>query len=151
MNIDSFETKKSNSLSHLVIKVGRLLNVRGLDEARKSFNLDRLSQTHLDLYPYIDFKGNTINEIAQRKGVSKQAISKLVAEMEEMGLLEVRPNSKDSRSKIIKFRTKGPYAISKGFKVLEKIDSDLKQQIGEKKFKRLIRDLNQIMDLLDEI
>ena len=146
MKRTSFETKKTLSLAHQLIKVGRLINNRGLANSRKSLNLPNLKQSHLDLFPYIDFEGTSISDLAKKKDVSKQAISKLVQEMVQMKLLELKVDKKDSRSKLVFFKTKGPFAIQKGFKILEKIDKELSSLLGKNQYKSTTNQLTKIID-----
>ena len=150
MQRNQFETVKLESLSHQLLKVGRLVDQLGLSGAREAFGLEELSQTHLDLYPHIDFEGTTVTEIALRKGVSKQAVSKLVCEMVEMGLLEVKTCPEDARCKKVFFKTKGPFSIYKGMKVLKGIDGDLLNILGEKEYLSTLRKVNRVLDFVLE-
>lgn len=141
----SFETLKTSSLAHQLIKVGRLINERGLEDAKASFNLPELKQVHLNLFPFIDFEGTSISEIARRKQVSKQSVSKLVQEMVKMKILYLKSAPNDSRSKLVFFKTTGPYAIQNGFKCLMTIDDTLKQQLGENTYLKVLKEVSKII------
>ena len=150
MEQSEFEKQKDVSLSHQLIKVGRLINERGLEGVRNAFNLSELKQSHLDLFPYIDFEGTRISDIAKRKGVSKQSVSKLVQEMVHMKILFLKTDPQDSRSKLVFFRTSGPYAIQKGFEVLMTIDHRLLEQLGEKSYNLVLKNLSCLIDDLEK-
>ncbi len=145
MNKSNFENQKNASLSHQLIKVGRLINKRGLTSVREAFNLPELKQSHLDLFPYIDFDGTSISEIAKRKGVSKQSVSKLVKEMTHIRVLSIKIDPKDSRSKIVYFKTSGFFSIQKGFEALISIDRLIAAYLGNKSYKTT---LDNICDLI---
>ncbi len=153
MKTSDFEDRKQASLAHQLIKAGRLLNEHGLAAARIAFKLPELKQTHLDLFPHIDFAGTSISDIAKRKGVSKQAVSKLVQEMIKMKLVYLEDDPNDSRTKRVFFYTRGPYAISKGFSALEVLDKSLKQQLGEHGYRLLLKkvdDIHAILSVLEK-
>lgn len=148
MKKTEFDIKKSASLAHQLIKVGRLINERGLNEARKTFQIPDLKQSHLDLFPYIDFEGTSASEIAKRKGVSKQSVSKLVQEMVQMKLLTLKTDPEDSRSKRVFFKISGPQAIQNGFKALTAIDRLLIENLGEMPYKMVLKRASDIVDIL---
>ena len=150
MKKSDFEKRKEASLSHQLIKVGRHINQSGLTRAREAFSLPELKQSHLDLFPYIDFEGTSISEIAKRKGVSKQSVSKLVQEMVRMRILFLKTDSKDSRSKLVFFKTSGPFAIQKGFEALVSIDHSLAEHLGEKSYTSLLKKVSELLEILEK-
>lgn len=107
-----------------------------------------MKQSHLDLFPYIDFEGTSASEIAKRKGVSKQSVSKLVQEMVQMKLLTLKTDPEDSRSKRVFFKTSGPQAIQNGFKALTAIDRLLIEKLGEMPYKMVLKRASDIVDIL---
>lgn len=148
MKKSTFEKQKTASLAHQLIKAGRLVNVLGLDATRDTFRLPELKQSHLDLFPHIDFEGTRISEIAKRKGVSKQAVSKWVQEMVSMNLLFLEADPQDSRSKIVFFKTSGPFAIQKGFEALVSIDHLLMDHLGEKSYATILKKISALVEKL---
>ncbi len=148
MKTSNFEKQKGDSLSHQLIKVGRLINKNGLAAARDTFNLPNLKQSHLDLFPYIDFEGTNVSEIAKRKGVSKQSVSKLVKEMVHIKMLFMKSDPEDSRSKLVFFKTSGPFSIHKGFETLISIDHSLIDHLGEKTYKRVLKEVSEILEIV---
>ncbi len=147
MKKPGFEKQKNNSLSHQLIKAGRLINKSGLAAARDAFHLPELKQSHLDLFPYIDFEGTNVSAIAGRKGVSKQSVSKLVQEMVRMKILFLKIDPKDSRSKRIFFNTSGPFSIQKGFKALMSVDRLLMEHLGEKYYMSVLKKVSGLVDV----
>jgi len=150
MSKTNFENKKNTSLSHQLIKVGRLINERGLDSVRDVFSLPELKQSHLDLFPHIDFEGTSISEIAKRKGVSKQSVSKLVKEMTHIKILSIKTDPKDSRSKIVFFKTSGFYSIQKGLEELISIDRLISNHLGNKTYKSTLENVSGLIDFFQD-
>jgi DNA-binding MarR family transcriptional regulator len=147
MKKSDFEKQKNASLSHQLVKVGRLINERGLASAREAFHLPKLKQSHLDLFPYIDFEGTGISKIARRKGVSKQSVSKLVQEMVHMKILFLKADPEDSRSKRVFFKTSGPFDIQKGFEALMSIDRLLVDHFEEKTYTSVLKKVSDLVDI----
>lgn len=150
MSKSQINTIKEESLAHQIIKLGRIINELGLESSKKKFGLETLSQTHLDLFPHIDFEGTSITEIAHRKGVSKQAMSKLVGEMVDMELLELKSDPKDARAKKVFFKTKGPFAIQKGMEVLKQIDKLLVGEIGKKSYGETLSKISRLLEVVQK-
>lgn len=148
MKKPNFEKQKNTSLAHQLIKVGRLINERGLAATRDAFHLPELKQSHLDLFPYIDFAGTCISEIAKRKAVSKQSVSKLVQEMVYMKLLMLKPDPEDNRSKRVFFYTSGPFSIHKGLEALLSIDRLLAEHLGEKSCASVLKKVSDLVEIM---
>ena len=147
MSKSKVEDQKNDSLSHQLIKMGRLINERGLNSVRDVFNLPELKQSHLDLFPYIDFEGTSISEIAKRKGVSKQSVSKIVREMTHMKILFIKTDTEDSRSKLVFFQTSGFYSIQKGFKELVTIDHLILDHLGRNSYKSTLENISSLIEV----
>ncbi|SMF43108.1 MarR family transcriptional regulator [Pseudobacteriovorax antillogorgiicola] len=147
---EAFEKVKQGSLAHSLIKLGRLVNEQGIQNARQLFGLPKLSLAHLELFPHIDFCGTTVGEIAKRKGVSKQAVSKLVGQMIDMDILYMSDAEDDKRKKLVHFYTEGPRAIQMGFKALESVDEGLKEIIKSEEYELLLALLNQLLARFQE-
>lgn len=148
MNTLDFEAQKAASLAHQLIKAGRLINQQGLAIAREAFGLTELKQSHLDLFPYIDIDGSSVSEIAKRKGVSKQAISKLVQEMVAMELLHLKTAPEDKRCKQVFINTSGPRALQKGFTALTTLDQQLIKQLGTDDYHSTLEKITALIDSL---
>lgn len=90
---------------------------RMISIAKRHF--DAWAQKHLELYcknfkisyihfiANIDVNGSTNNEIANRALIAKQAMSKIVKELEEKELIIIEKGQKDGRSSKIKLAEQG--------------------------------------------
>ena len=149
MQEEKLNSRKQNSLAHSIIKAGRLINEKSINTARELYNLPNLTIAHLELFPFIDFNGTSIGEIARRKKVSKQSVSKLVNQMISMNILYLTESPDDKRKKLVHFHTEGPMAISQGFKALESIDTFLIEFFDKETYKKILANLNRLLDELD--
>jgi len=91
--------------------------------------------------------GTGISEIAKRKGVSKQSVSKLVKEMVHMKILFLKVDPDDNRSKRVFFKTSGPFAIQKGLEDLMSFDCLLKEHFGEKSYTSVLKKVSDVIDI----
>src|SRR5687767_2166502 len=107
VDLKALERKKRQSVGQLLFKCARLLNERAIARVNRQVGQPVLRASHTNLFPHIDFEGVRLTELAQRLGVTKQAVGQVVAELEELGVVEVRPDPSDGRAKLVRFTTKG--------------------------------------------
>ncbi len=149
MKKDEITRERSRSLMLAAVWLGGLANVKMLRELGRELTLPNLKTVHLGLFAYIDPDGTTITEIARRKGVTKQSISKTVQELLDMGFLEAREHPRDSRSKLISFNLRKGSAMRRGFEVLGQIDQSIAAQIGAEGYDALLAGMQQVMQCLE--
>lgn len=149
MKKDDIFSRRTQSMMLACIWLGELANVKMLRDFNTKLKLPNLKKLHLDLISYIDPDGTTITEIARRKGVTKQSISKTVQELLDMGFLESRPNPADSRSKLISFNLNVDSAMVRGFEVLAQIDQAIADEIGRKEYQSLMEGMQRVMNKLE--
>jgi DNA-binding MarR family transcriptional regulator len=66
-----------------------------------------LSARHLSIFDHLDYEGTNIVTLANRAGISKQAMSKLVKEVTAASYISVKTDVKDSRIVVVSFTEKG--------------------------------------------
>lgn len=119
--------------------------VRGLQEA----GFRNFRSTHMHLLRHIDMGGTRISEIAERAGVTKQAIGKLIAACEKRGLVKTIDDPTDGRAKIVLFTKQSREVILAERAVIARIDAQLRSRLGAKAFAGLRTSLTIIADLPD--
>src|SRR5690348_16870172 len=80
------ERRKHESTLQLLFKAARLLDEAALARVAEQRGGLRLRRSHTALFPHIDLAGTRITDLAERLGVSKQAVSQLVDDLEELGV-----------------------------------------------------------------
>jgi DNA-binding MarR family transcriptional regulator len=103
-------------------------------------------RTHLNLLRHIDMEGTRITEIAERAGVTKQAVGQLVATCVEAGLVEVHCDPNDRRAKLVQFTDTGRSLILAQLNIFERIDAELSELLGEKAYMELRSSLEKLAD-----
>ena len=116
--------------------IGRLLLLARRDFlARLSQKLDGAERPSLvwsrgRLLPYIDVEGTRSSELARRLGVSKQAVTRMVRELEEDGLLIRSVDEADGRAFLITFTDSGLEYLMRMHEAIRKVERDYEREYG---------------------
>jgi DNA-binding MarR family transcriptional regulator len=76
-------------------------------------------------------------ELARKLEISKQAVSQTLAEMAEAGVVELTPDPTDGRAKLARLTAFGAASIAQGLSVLEALQRELSDEIGEANMRAL--------------
>ncbi len=143
------EAAKRASVVQLLFKCARLANEEALERVRQKSGVTNLRASHTALFPHIDFEGTRLTVLAQRLGISKQAVGQLVGELEQMGTLERVPDPSDGRAKLIRFSAQGRRWMMEGLGVLKEVEEDYAQKIGHERMEALYDALIALERVLD--
>ncbi len=146
---DPLERAKRASMAQLLMRCARLVNERGLARARERFGVP-VRPAHASLLPHIDLEGTRLVELARRVGTTKQAVSQLVGELEQMGVLAREPDPEDGRAKRVCFTPRGRRSLLEGLAVLGEIEAELEQRLGPRRMKALHEGLLALLDVLED-
>jgi DNA-binding MarR family transcriptional regulator len=102
------------------------------------------------LIPLLDARGARPSVLAQQAGVSKQAMSQLIREIEARGYIEQVPDPTDTRAKIVRLNKRGVALRQTCAVVRQELQALAKTAFGEKRVAALRRDLTQLVALLEE-
>jgi DNA-binding MarR family transcriptional regulator len=97
---------------------------------------------HHNVMAHVTHDGIRLTELAEKAGVTKQAMSELVIDLERLGYLERTPDPHDGRAKLIAFTDKGRAAVDAAMRAFEQMDGAL----GERSVRSLRRGLLAILD-----
>jgi DNA-binding MarR family transcriptional regulator len=145
------EDAKRESVGQLLLKSARLMDEVAVGRVNREAGAPFLRPAHTKLFPHIDLDGTRVGTIAERLGVSKQAVSLLVAELAELGMLELCPDPDDGRAKKVRFTRKGLEGIHHGLGVLRAIEEDLTARIGARPMAALRAALSALTPALEEL
>ena len=107
--------------------------IRELNEA----GFKGLSLAHMAVFRYPSPDGARPGVLAERAGMSKQAMNRLLGTLEELGYLE-RSNAPDEgRARIVHFTKRGHAAYAKAIEVLREIEREWNAELGPKDFAKL--------------
>ncbi len=128
---EKLEAAKRASTLQLLFKCARLVNERALASLpADAAHQQRPRPAHMSLFPHISLEGTRPSELAQRLGISKQAVGQLVDELVRMKVLERRPDPDDGRAVRVAFTDKGLQDIMDGLAHLRQVERTLTRAIG---------------------
>ncbi len=128
---EKLERAKGKSTLQLLFKAARLLDEEALARVAAKPGRPRLRRSHTSLFPHIDLAGTRVTDLAERLGVTKQAVSQLVDDLEALGVVERVPDPDDARARRVTFTALGRAGLLDGLAVLEALERDYAAKIGE--------------------
>jgi DNA-binding MarR family transcriptional regulator len=142
--------KKTNLCRHIYITY-RYFN----EWAQRQWKEDgwkNIRPEHLRLISILGMDVVNNNELAKRARVSKQAMSKMVADLEFHGFIDIEPDPNDSRSKIISVSNNGVEFLEYFNNTNKTIEKYFKDILGEEKTAKLKELLGELTEgiLLEE-
>lgn len=147
---EKFRKSKAESIIEPLFRAARLTNelsLRRLNARARTSTPIRAS--HTALLPHLDLSGTRLTDLAERLGVSKQAVAPLVDELEHMGVLEKVPDPSDGRAKLIVYTERGKRGLLEGLEVLKEVECDLEQVIGRRRMRQLSAILAALLEHLE--
>jgi DNA-binding MarR family transcriptional regulator len=83
------------------------------------------------VFGFIDMDaGSRVTELADRSGLTKQAVSEVIPELEQLGYVTREPDPGDRRAKIVKLTPKGREACLTGRRLFAEIEAEWAEQFG---------------------
>jgi DNA-binding MarR family transcriptional regulator len=99
---------------------------------------------HIAIFNYPGADGYRPSELAERSGMSKQAMNQLLQSLERLGYIRRDDGENDGRARVVRFTERGHAAWDKILEILADIESDWRGTLGDQRF-------NQLKDLLQEV
>jgi DNA-binding MarR family transcriptional regulator len=85
---------------------------------------------HLGVMRQLDIGGTRITDVAERAGVTKQAMGQMVAECEKLNLVTTVPDVTDGRAKVVLFTNRGRSLIMKARSIIERTEAEVEEMLG---------------------
>jgi len=96
-----------------------------------------LSIRHTSLLANLDLDGTSISILAERAGMTKQAMGQLVAELSEKGYVESTPDPVDGRARQVRFLERGWQFLQDAYHVKQEIEAEYANILGETELEQL--------------
>ena len=118
-------------------RIIRELNAAGFEE---------LNLPHIAVFRFPGPDGARPGVLAERAGMSKQAMNRLLGSLEDLGYL-VRSDAPDEgRARIVRFTKRGHAAWARALEVLQDIEREWNDELGPKDFSRLKEILGRVWE-----
>lgn len=138
-------TGKSTAPRKHDILIGALLRVpaqavhRRILTGLNSAGFDDLRLPHIAVFLYPGPDGCRPSDLADRAGISKQAMNQLLGSLETLGYLTRASSSARGRTRLVHFTKRGHKAFAKIYDILLTVEAEWREQLGPANFKTLKR------------
>jgi DNA-binding MarR family transcriptional regulator len=135
--------------------LGRLLAVVAADfqgrviEGLRARGYEDLRYVHNVLLMNMGLEGTRHTVLAQRAGVSRQAIGQLVDELEALGYVERADDPDDGRAQLVRFTRRGRNVLETGMEIIAGVESEYAARVGKRKLAETREVLGALVTALD--
>ena len=130
--------------------IGALLRVpaqaihRRIIKELNAAGFDDLRLPHIAVLQFPGPDGVRPGALAERAGMSKQAMNQLLGSLEDLGYIIRSDNPDEGRTRIIRFTRRGHAAFSRIYDILRQIEQEWSAELGATNFARLKSLLQEI-------
>ncbi len=149
--LDELKALQASSLGFLLIRCGQVFNARGMARVNSEAGAPVLREAHTRLIPHLMVEeGVRITALAQKTGVTKQAVQQLVADLLELGVVKVSADPDDARARRVMLTELGVHAMEHGAGKLLELEAELAKTLGKKQLRELHAALTKLLPVLEE-
>ena len=148
--MSNLKEEKEDNFAPALAAAGRALIATMMAKVA-SLGFNDVTPAFSSLMPLLDATGARPSTLAQRAGITKQAISQLVRELETRGYVEQVPDSTDTRAKIVRLTKRGLALHAAAAEVRLELQSIAIAKLGKSRVSRLRRDLIELAAALEEM
>jgi DNA-binding MarR family transcriptional regulator len=109
-----------------------------------------LRPVHDQVLAYLDVDGTRASVLATRSRLTRQAITQLVDELEELGVVARHPDPEDGRAKIVRYTPQAAAALRRSRKAIGEIEQRWADELGEEAYAALRRGLERLSPGVDQ-
>lgn len=107
--------------------------IRELNEA----GFSGLSLAHMAVFRFPSADGVRPSVLAERAGMSKQAMNRLLGTLEDLGYLQRSDAPDEGRARLVHFTKRGHAAYARAIEVLREIEREWNAELGPRNFAKL--------------
>jgi DNA-binding MarR family transcriptional regulator len=105
-----------------------------------------LSAAHSNVLIHLPLDGARITELASQAGVTKQAISLIVDELERLRYVERVPDPSDGRAKLVRFTKGGLTLLGQSREIVTNVWGQYAEALGKRRLDNLHRELEALLE-----
>lgn len=133
---EAYMTERSNSLARLINQFKKDIDLRILQKIReRGYNDFKLGD--MVLLVNIDSHGTINNDLARKARISKQAMSKVVKNLEASNYISSRKHDTDNRASLIFLTDKGKEFMITVYEVVDEVTDFYMSIVGEDEVRHL--------------
>jgi DNA-binding MarR family transcriptional regulator len=103
----------------------------------------QLQSAHAKVLVHMDIHGSRLTDLAERAGISKQAMGKIIDELEKLGYVS-RDTHEDGRAKVIQFTRKGLKLLKDSGDIVDDVWQQYARVFGEKRLVKFRDELDEL-------
>ncbi len=134
------------------VLIGALLRVpvqaihRRIIKELNAAGFDDLNLPHTAVFQFPGPDGTRPGSLAERAGISKQAMNQLLRSLEDLGYIVRSDAPDDSRSRVIRFTKRGYAAYSRIYDIFQEIEREWAAELGSRDFAQLKKLLSRVWE-----
>ncbi|MBK9940491.1 MAG: MarR family winged helix-turn-helix transcriptional regulator [Kouleothrix sp.] len=144
IDLAAVEALRQQHIGRLLLNAQRNYSLQALAKLRARGH-EGLTLAHTNLLAHLDVDGTRITTLAERVGVSKQAIGNLVGELEMKGYVHRDVDSHDRRAVVITYTAAGWAFLQDAHEVKRAIEAEYTATLGEQGMQELRHLLLQLV------
>jgi len=130
-------------VAHLMV-LNHFVEKTSMDKLKQGGAYRKLSLAFVGFISLLAERDYSPGELAGRLGISRQACSKTIRELEILELIERRKHPTDSRSSVLSLSENGLQLLSDGIEVTNEINRQFATEVGDDSLQQLIRILERL-------
>lgn len=142
--------QRAANLRQRLLRASRVVNttiVEGLHQR----GFTELSSTHTALLSNLDLEGSSLTIVAQRAGMTKQAMGRLADELIGLNYIKSTRDDVDKRAIKLVFTKSGLKLMKQSFAIMDELEKRCAHRLGEQRFNTLLTSLQDIVDEFEDI
>lgn len=141
--------RREQMLLRLLVRLFRVMNDETVERTIARGH-PQLQPSHPRLLAYVDTeRGSRVNELAKKMGVTRQAVSQLLDDVEAAGCVERRPDPDDARAVRVHFTAKGRRQLADAMDAMEELEAEYAELVGPQELKKVKQVLSALLEKLD--
>lgn len=105
---------------------------------------DDITPGNFNILRHLNPEGMRLTELARDAQISKQAIGKMIKELEEKGYVQLIPDQTDGRAKFVHLTSKGKKMINLATTLVAKMEESYQTLLGKKAYMQLRQSVGQL-------
>jgi DNA-binding MarR family transcriptional regulator len=132
-------------LHHLILEAFRSLD-REIEAALEDRGAGELRPSQAMALILVDRTGTRLSDLAQRAGITKQAMMQIVDDLQEKGCVRRIPDTEDARAKMVRLTAKGLRLRSSSRMSIQAVESRVRRRLGTRRYEGLRAALSEVSE-----
>lgn len=138
-----YQHNLARHLADVAEEFERRLMIKSAEQGHKG-----LKMSFATVLSRVGFAGSRVIDIAEQHGMTKQAVSQIANELEQLGYIQRVPDPADGRAKNIVFTEKGRRLIRDSTAAVHDVEHEFAALIGEEKLQTLSDIMAELVEKL---